>query len=264
MLTDIIYFFRLKPDFFESYLFSFRYFVLGFISLALCTLYFLFIRKIKSKNYSIKAKGILMHVFCLILLIVNVVYYVWQFLSSDIRTFLPLYHCRIVIIIFLIYYFSPSNLIAKTESIVNSAIFISIYGYFISLIFADVEKYAFPHFTNFIFYINHLLAFLLGILYIAMRKTKISFFSFIKTSIFMNLLNFMIIGVNFILNANYAYLLQAPFFKSLFVTLPLPLYTLLVLIAYESLLVIAYLVANFIFIILNSKSPLTLKKQSKI
>ena len=102
--------------------------------------------KLRNPDRIAKAMGV-------ILLVDQVVLYSWQFISGyfNLELSLPLYHCRIAVPLLIL------DLVFGVKVLRPIWIFWGALGTIFSMIFMDLYRFDFPHYTNFQFFIVHLL-----------------------------------------------------------------------------------------------------------
>ncbi|HZW97751.1 MAG TPA: TIGR02206 family membrane protein [Bacillota bacterium] len=88
-----------------------------------------------------------------ILLVDQIVLYSWQIFSGyfNIRFSLPLYHCRIAVPLLIL------DLVFGVKILRSIWIYWGFIGSVFSMLFLDLYRFDFPHYTNFQFFIVHLL-----------------------------------------------------------------------------------------------------------
>lgn len=88
-----------------------------------------------------------------VLLVDQIVLYLWQFLSGyfNLELSLPLYHCRICVWLLIL------DLIFGMKILRTVWIYWAFLGSIFSMAFMDLYKFDFPHYTNFQFFIVHIL-----------------------------------------------------------------------------------------------------------
>jgi hypothetical integral membrane protein (TIGR02206 family) len=122
---------------------------IGLYALWLAVMVFLFLSrdrlsKLRNPDRIAKAMGV-------ILLVDQVVLYSWQFISGyfNLELSLPLYHCRIAVPLLIL------DLVFGVKVLRPIWIFWGALGTIFSMIFMDLYRFDFPHYTNFQFFIVH-------------------------------------------------------------------------------------------------------------
>ncbi len=152
-----------------------------------------------------------------------IVLYSWYlFFHFDLSECLPLYHCRIAILVML---FSPESKLKTYFAYLGTA------GAICALAYPIFDPYPFPHVTILSYVIGHLALLINSLIYLYGSKEKqdLSMTEVVKISLLMNL---FIAIVNMPLNANYGFLKDPPLLSS-----ANPLVNLLVVTLVVSLLV---------------------------
>lgn len=201
------YFFRGKEDGFVFDKYGTIHIV---ILIAFLTVAYLIINKKFNLNIA-STNNKLLKTFASIILIDQIVLYLWQFgsgrFSFDIS--LPLYHCRIAVF-FLIF-----AVFTKIKFFKVMTIFWGFFGSLFALTLPDLYAYNFPHYTNFQFFIVHLIlgwvvADLLFVENVSLNKKDLR-----NVLVFTNIFNLFLICFNFILKPvysriNYGYMIAMP------------------------------------------------------
>ncbi len=183
-----------------------------------------------------------------VLLVDQVVLYLWQFLSGyfNVELSLPLYHCRICVWLLIL------DLIFGMKVLRTIWIYWAIIGSFFSMAFMDLYKFDFPHYTNFQFFYVHII---LG--WIVFYAIYALGYRFDKKGLKIALISTTLYNIGLILfNAacngtflttgdmlfNYGYMSYAPGgLKDLALSFPPFTFNLLMLIGYDLLIFLIYL-----------------------
>ncbi|NLZ66277.1 MAG: TIGR02206 family membrane protein [Clostridiaceae bacterium] len=201
--------------------------------------------KLRNPERIAKAMGI-------ILLVDQVVLYSWQFLSGyfNLEMSLPLYHCRIAVPLLIL------DLVFGVKVLRPIWIFWAALGTVFSMIFMDLYRFDFPHYTNFQFFIVHILlgwaiCYVVFVLDYRFEKKglKLALIVTFAYNIFLILFNAVFNGT-FIANAdlqyNYGYMLFPPGSLQDFVlSFPPFLYYIIMLIGYELLILLLHSLGRF-------------------
>lgn len=213
------HFFRNTPDFFGSIVGT-KYHFLTLIIFAICMVIAVIVCR---KGNSAKMTRNL----AVVLMIEQVVEYCWYIFAPYLQDPMPLYHCRlsklllVVVVLFM----------KKSTAIKYYAIATGIYGAVAALAFPALDPFAYPHFTNFTFYITHTLIAIISVGLIASEDIKLTKKRFWQVQIVTQIMNILITLYNLITGENYAYLLEAP--PSIKVPIDIPvLYTATTFVAY--------------------------------
>lgn len=202
--------------------------------------------KLKNPELIAKAMGI-------ILLVDQVVLYAWQFFSGyfNLEMSLPLYHCRIAVPLLIL------DLVFGVKVLRPIWTFWAALGTIFAMAFMDLYKFDFPHYTNFQFFVVHLLlgwaicyvVFVLGYQF-EKKGLKLAMIVTFAYNVFLILFNAVFNGT-FIARAdlifNYGYMLFPPGpLKDLVLSFPPFLYYVLILIGYELLILLLYAFGRFL------------------
>lgn len=146
-----------------------------------------------------------------VLLLDQIILYIWQFKSGffNIEQSLPLYHCRIATWLVIL------GVLANKKTFKITGMYFGAMGSLMGLLVADLYKFSFPHYTNFQFFLVHILLGWSAALILFSQKEKISEIELKKSLLITNILNVIILTVDFILRkkymeVNYGYLLTTP------------------------------------------------------
>lgn len=142
----------------------------------------------------------------IILILQQVILYSWYFVS-DIDIFkegLPLYHCRIAIICI------GLGLILNKENIMKLGSYLGIFGSTAALMFPGLDPFAFPHITQFSYFIGHLFLLWGSIYLLFVKNIGMTEWDFKKVIVFINIYHIFMIIINNCLGSNYAYMSASP------------------------------------------------------
>ncbi|NLA32575.1 MAG: TIGR02206 family membrane protein [Mollicutes bacterium] len=216
------------------------------IHLILLLIYIIGIVLIYKNNKKLKkSKYDILKIMAIILLIDQIVLYTWQITSGYFRwdMSLPLYHSRIAVPMLII------GIFKNNKRIKILGMYWGLLGSVIAMIMAELYKFSFPHYTNFQFFIVHIimgwiLAYLLFVDQVKITKED-NIFALKITTIY----NIALVIFNFILkpsypNVNYGYMLKAPeFIGPLFKPI---IHAILMIIIFNIMMYLLYLFFNFI------------------
>ena len=153
----------------------------------------------------------LLNTFATIILIDQIVLYSWQFGSGyfSLDMSLPLYHCRIAVI-FLILGILKDNRFFKTMTIFWGSL-----GSVLAMAIPDLYKFSFPHYTNFQFFLVHMILGWVVLDLLFVEKINLNIKDLKKVLIFSTAYNVILIIVNLIMrmnypDVNYGYMMYAP------------------------------------------------------
>lgn len=119
---------------------------------------------------------------------------------------LPLYHCRISL-----WVISMGILFEKRSKFILWLSYLGIAMSLAVLLMRDMNRYAFPHITNFYYFLGHGAIFLISVSYIEKCEERLS----VRQSlIYALVLHGPILLVDIFLNSNYAYLRRLPLINS--------------------------------------------------
>lgn len=173
-----------------------------------------------------------------VLVFQQVLLYSWYFKSNyNILTEgLPLYHCRISILLI------GLGLLFKNKTFMKVGSYWGIFGSIAALLSPGVDPFTFPHITQFSFFIGHLFL-LWGALYILFVKKIGMSSSDLKTAlIFTNIYHPLMFIVNSNISSNYGYM-NTPPISALSVLNPY-IYSLGVIFTFNLILFIEYILIN--------------------
>ncbi|WP_343101547.1 TIGR02206 family membrane protein [Romboutsia sp. MSSM.1001216sp_RTP31141st1_G3_RTP31141_220114] len=141
-----------------------------------------------------------------ILLVQQLTLYLWYFVGNYnfIREGLPLFHCRIAILMLAI------GLIFKKDFICKMGSYWGMFGSISALIFLGLDPFLFPHITQFSYFIGHILLLWGSVYLLFVKKIGMSKDDFKKILITTNLYHIVIFFVDRTINANYAYMKSSP------------------------------------------------------
>lgn len=119
---------------------------------------------------------------------------------------LPLYHCRISL-----WVVSIGILFNIRSKFILWLSYLGIAMSLMVLLMRDMDPYSFPHITNFYYFLGHGAIFLISASYIEKYEEKLS----VKQSlVYALLLHTAVLGIDILLNSNYAYLRKLPIINS--------------------------------------------------
>lgn len=189
----------------------------------------------------------LVKVMGIILLIDQIILYGWQFFSGyfNLEMSLPLYHCRIAIPLLIL------DIVFGIKVLRPIWIYWAALGSIFSMAFMDLYRFDFPHYTNFQFFIAHILlgwviSYVIFVLDYRFDKKglKVALSVTLIYNIALILINAAFNGT-FIASAdlsyNYGYVVFAPEpLTTLSLSVPTYLYYLIILVGYEALILLLF------------------------
>lgn len=213
------------------------------INLAILFLIFLYVRNSNQKNEKLLYFGAIAQIIQQSLL------FYWYFFHTNVywSQGLPLYHCRIamVVLVFCILFKKEDSKIALFLSYIGFA------GSIAAIAMPDMDKFLFPHITNFSYVLGHFILFLNSSIIIKNSNSKLSFKDIISITLIMHIL---IKTVNYLTYANYGFLTRPPsFMKTKFSSFTLFAIVTLIMIVFA-----------YVMDILNKKGKLFGKNIKKI
>jgi len=191
----------------DFYFYSYSHnIVLGVIA-AFSVLIFLFRKTIQKNTIYQKIFNIAIPV---IIIIHYIIYFFWLnfFKLFDIQYYLPLHLCDVT---FVLTFFM---IITKNDFIFEIVYFLGIGGAVQALLTPSLA-YDFPHFMFFHFFLGHSIVIWSSLYMVFVYNKKVTFFSIVKALIFLNVLGFIILLINFLLNSNYMFLIEKPYAGSI-------------------------------------------------
>ncbi|MDO4778241.1 MAG: TIGR02206 family membrane protein [Tissierellia bacterium] len=238
------YFFRGIEDGYKLPLFGKVHITLLFVWLIGMILISVFSEKIRLKFKN----NLFLKLLVGILLVDQIVLYAWQFGSGFFRfdISLPLYHCRISVFLMIIGVFFDKKW-AKSVGL-----YWGILGTVMAMILPDLYKFSYPHYTNFQFFIVHIL---LG--YVSMYIIAVEMYNFPKKDlkfvlIFTNIFNISVTAFNLIFlktnpEINYGYLIAPPKMLESVMNLNMWMYILLIFVLYNLIICLLYFLGRGLY-----------------
>lgn len=194
------------------------------------------------KEFYIRKDELVRKCVALLMITQQVLLYSWYITSGSfsLGDSLPLYTCRLAIIISIFMMLKPK------QWMIDVTYFWGIVGGTIALITPDTSTFSFPHFMFVQYFVGHGLL-LFSIFYMIRIKNYAITIDSLKRNIKISLGYVLcIIPINFILNGNYSYLNGKPSTPTLLDALPVyPVYVPLLVIIMLSLFSLAYIPYHF-------------------
>lgn len=196
--------FRNEPDFFGSIVGTWYQ-----IALIPTLIFFVFLTMYMCKKGMGERN---LKIFAWVLLIEQIIENIWFWTAPYLADPLPLYHCRIAkIFLPLIVLFFP-----KVKGLKYFSVIIGIFGSIIAFLYPSMDPFAFPHFTNFGFYITHGLICIISVNIIVLEDLRLSRSIVWKTQGYMLCFNIIVCIIAHMRNENYAFFLQPPLMREFF------------------------------------------------
>ena len=177
-----------------------------------------------------------------VLIFQQAILYLWYFVGgyNSMKEGLPLYHCRIAIILVAIGLISKNKICTKLGSYLGS------FGSISALLFPGLDPFSFPHVTQFSYFIGHLFLLWSSIYLLTVKKIGMSKVDLRISLICINIYHLLMYNLNKFLNSNYGYMNAPPF--ELGFDLPDLLYALLVMFIFSIVLIGEYILVNKLYI----------------
>lgn len=163
--------------------------------------------------------------------------YSWYALSgyTGIRESLPLYNCRLAIILTCV------ALLTKNRLAQLIACYWGLAGGIIAVVLPSMDPFSWPHYTQISFFVGHL-ALLIGVLYvIAIDKPKFNLDSLRTMFFFSTIYHSVVAIIDYGLDTNYCYLKKFPFGDLPFVESNTISYTIFAILMHNFVLVLVHL-----------------------
>lgn len=141
-----------------------------------------------------------------ILLVQQLTLYTWYIGGNYhfLKEGLPLFHCRIAIIMLII------GLIFKNDFMTKMGSYWGVFGSTSALIFPGLDPFAFPHITQISYFIGHILLLWGSVYLLFVKNIGMSKIEFKKVLIITNIYHITIFVLNNIIGSNYAYMKSSP------------------------------------------------------
>ena len=135
--------------------------------------------------------------------LLQIVLFIWYlgFKELFIKEGLPLYHCRIAVIMIAVGYFANKPKMTKYFA------WLGIIGTIVAFGVPDPSDFMWPHLTNITFISTHYFITMSSLMIVAKNDVKLDLKSIFAFTIVMNL---VIVAVNTVLGSNYSYLMKLP------------------------------------------------------
>lgn len=200
------------------------------LSIALVISIFISIRKTESRKFELFT-GI-------VLIFQQLFLYSWYF-AGKYNTFtegLPLYHCRIAII------FIGIGMIFNKEMLMKIGSYLGIFGSISALLFPGLDPFAFPHITQFSYFIGHLFLLWGAVYLLSVKNVGMSKLDLKNVVIFTNSYHVLMFVLNNMISSNYGYMSSPPI--NIGAKLNPLLYGLIVIVIFNIILFLEYILIN--------------------
>ncbi len=230
------YFFRGEPDGFVFKAFSPIHLVIILALLVLMIIVYKYKNKLNPKIFT--------SITMTVLLIDRIIMFYWYYTSGvlSLKDSLPLFTCRTAVYLLLLYF------ITKNKFIKSIAVYWSLFGGIVAFIYPSLFEYKFPHYTNFSFFIYHMLLILLGFSIVVFDNYQFDMKGFknvaIFTVVYLIIVRFLV--VNLIDGSNYCYLRESPIFRDALANINTYIYSLIVILANIAIFYIMYTISRLL------------------
>lgn len=140
---------------------------------------------------------------------------------------LPLYHCRMVAILSLIYLRRPSEILG------TMIFYWGLFGALAALVYPDPDLFRFPHILLLLFFLYHSALFAMAV--VVLRDGTVTW-PVGKVRWVTFLYNLTLIGVNALLHSNYGMMTKPPLLPGIFLRFGRPFYSLLAILFFDGVL----------------------------
>ncbi len=172
--------------------------------------------------------------------LINLWYWTGPFLAEP----LPLYHCRLAKLVYLIYFILPSEykerIWARTG--LYYACTVGFAGALSAFFKPTPDPFHFPHVAIFSYFIGHLLLGLLPLAYLLLDRERPGLAYFWRVQGLILAFNIFIIGANHVLHTNYAFFRKSPIMPDYFLHWPRLLYLVMLCAVYALLCLLSSLI----------------------
>ncbi|MDO5095144.1 MAG: TIGR02206 family membrane protein [Peptostreptococcaceae bacterium] len=207
-MNHLYYFFRGVSDnaVYDSY--SPTHIILLILT-AVISLYIYFNRETLRKPSADKKLKIF---FIVSLLTQQVMLYSWYVFSGyfKITESLPLYHCRVAIICTIIGLITNRSIFRSIGCMWGSV------GAVIALIIPNPDPFLFPHFTLLSYFAGHMILLWANMYVLFVQEFTLQKKELLKTLVITNVFHLFVLGFDMLTDANYCYLISAPFNWAIF------------------------------------------------
>lgn len=183
-----------------------------------------------------------------ILLLDQIILYSWQLGSGffNLNISLPLYHCRVAV------WFLIIGVFFDVKWLRNVGMYWSILGTILAMFIPDLYKFSYPHYTNFQFFIVHILLGYVVIYLITIKKYDFNTKDLKKVLIIANVFNILVILFNLMMLpkyplVNYGYLLNVPLVLKNVINVSTSIYILVIFILYNVITLVVWLIGRLLY-----------------
>lgn len=207
-MKHLYYFFRGISDNAVYDAYSPTHIILLFLT-ALISLYIYFNRESLRKPSADKNLKIF---FIVMLSLQQAMLYFWYIFSGyfKITESLPLYHCRVAILCTIIGLISNRSIFKSIGCMLGSV------GAVIALLIPNPDPFEFPHFTLLSYFAGHMILLWANMYVLFVQKFILEKKELLKTLMITNIFHLFVLGFDILTEANYCYLISAPFDLPLF------------------------------------------------
>lgn len=146
---------------------------------------------------------------------------------------LPLFTCRIAL------YTTFFGIILRSKKLKGITVYYGIIGGILALVYPDMYHYAFPHALYVDFFVEHIAILWAACLFVFVEDFEFSKGQFYFALAFTNVFLVVSLIADQVVDANYAYLLRAPFAIKFFQSIPYPVFVVIIFAAYNFLVWVA-------------------------
>lgn len=219
--------------------------------LAYFVLLFMFFSK-KKKNPVLERKldtGLHSVVFSVIVLL-----YSWYILVGDIKDSLPLYHCRLSMILLCVIYVLRRFGSLKFQGLIEQwTVTMAMEGAWMAVIMPTPDKFGFLHITNYTYFVGHFALLAIALFYISNWQKKPSFSDFLRLLLIMLAYNVFLFAFDLIFKENYGFFVDVPGFEWLFEKMPILLKFLILNLGHQAVFGVFWLANRLIWTRLHRK-----------
>lgn len=244
LLQGLPYFFRAERDgqlFFLS--------AAHFLFLAVFVLTFIFLlRYMRGKNELTATDMKIEDLLNFLIFTVICLLYGWYWAAGYTKDHLPLYHCRLIMILLVLSALWRRAGKGKAQSVLEELMMsVATMGAWMAALVAMPDEFIFPHVTNYTYAVGHFA--LLGIVFYTIKRwtREPSWQDLGKQQLILLGYNVLLAIFDIKMGENYGYLFEAPIATDFFRQLPQVVYSSGVIVGYAILLFICWLVNRWIY-----------------
>ena len=238
-MNFIDYYFRNAPENFKFNIFGLPHIFI--LALTFLGTYFIYKNKNCLKERDNLYKNIL-RVIAILVLFEQVSFLYFYFFKTDygLEEGLPLFTCRIAL------YTTFFGIVLRSKKLKGITVYYGIIGGILALVYPDMYQYAFPHVLYVDFFTEHILILWAACLFVFVEDFEFSKKQFNFALAFTNVFLVVSLIVDQVVDANYAYLLRAPFAIEFFQSIPYPVFLVITFTAYNFLVWIVQRICIYI------------------